>query len=112
MNINHDRPSKGVIKIDDLDFNFTTDTSYFPEVLSLALGTGFHRDWFSRRLVDQRPLLKSKGLIYRQKIRNEKGYWEMLETYISDHSEADFSHGICPGCMKKLYPGIYCDLSQ
>jgi hypothetical protein len=47
-----------------------------------------------------------------KKIRNEKGYWEMLETYISANSEADFSHGICPGCMEKLYPGIHLDPSQ
>jgi heterodisulfide reductase subunit B len=36
---------------------------HFPEVISLALGTGEHRDWFSRHLVDPRPLLKSKGII-------------------------------------------------
>lgn len=47
-----------------------------------------------------------------KKIRNEKGCWEMIESYISAHSEADFSHGICPGCMGKLYPGINCELSQ
>ncbi len=39
-----------------------------------------------------------------KKIRDDKGYWNQLETYISDHSEADFSHGICPECVKKLYP--------
>ncbi len=38
-----------------------------------------------------------------KKIRNDKGYWERLETYIHDHSEADFTHGICPECVKKLY---------
>ncbi len=38
-----------------------------------------------------------------KKIRNDKGYWEHLETYIHDHSEADFTHGICPECVKKLY---------
>jgi PAS domain S-box-containing protein len=39
-----------------------------------------------------------------KKIRNDKGYWEQLETYISDRSDADFSHGICPECLKILYP--------
>ncbi len=38
-----------------------------------------------------------------KKIRNDEGYWERLETYIHDHSEADFTHGICPECVKKLY---------
>ena len=39
-----------------------------------------------------------------KKIRDDSGYWNQLEAYISDHSEADFSHGICPECVKKLYP--------
>jgi hypothetical protein len=37
-------------------------------------------------------------------IRDDKGYWKQIESYIKDHSEAEFSHGICPDCMKKLYP--------
>jgi hypothetical protein len=37
-------------------------------------------------------------------IRNDEGYWERIETYIRDHSEAEFSHGICPECEKRLYP--------
>jgi hypothetical protein len=39
-----------------------------------------------------------------KKIRDDKGYWQQVECYISDHSEAKFSHGVCPECMKKLYP--------
>ena len=39
-----------------------------------------------------------------KKIRDDKGYWNQLEAYVRDHSEADFSHGICPECAKKLYP--------
>jgi PAS domain S-box-containing protein len=35
-----------------------------------------------------------------KKIRNDKGYWQQLEAYISEHSEADFSHGMCPDCVK------------
>jgi len=37
------------------------------------------------------------------KIRDDKGYWTQLEEYIGQHSEADFSHGICPDCLEKLY---------
>lgn len=40
-----------------------------------------------------------------KKIRDERGNWRSLELYIRDHTEADFSHGICPDCRKKLYPG-------
>ena len=38
-----------------------------------------------------------------KKIRDDQGYWNQLETYISTHSEADFSHGLCPGCAESLY---------
>jgi hypothetical protein len=38
-----------------------------------------------------------------KKIRDDKGYWNQIESYISEHSEADFSHGICPECAEELY---------
>jgi len=39
-----------------------------------------------------------------KKIRDDAGFWQQVEVYVRDHSEAEFSHGICPECMKKLYP--------
>jgi hypothetical protein len=42
-----------------------------------------------------------------KKIRDDQGYWKQIEVYISEHSEAEFSHGICPECSEKLYPEIY-----
>ncbi len=39
-----------------------------------------------------------------KKIRDDSGYWSQIEGYIRDHSEAEFSHSICPECAKKLYP--------
>ncbi len=42
-----------------------------------------------------------------KKIRDDKGYWNQIESYIKDHSEAKFSHSLCPGCAKKLYPEYY-----
>ncbi len=41
-----------------------------------------------------------------KKIRNDQGYWEQIEVYIRDHSEADFSHSLCEECFKKLYPDL------
>jgi CheY-like chemotaxis protein len=41
-----------------------------------------------------------------KKIRNDKGYWERIETYIEKHTGAGFTHGICPECIKKLYPEL------
>lgn len=42
-----------------------------------------------------------------KKIRDDKGGWQQIEDYIADHSEADFSHSICPQCASKLYPEIF-----
>jgi hypothetical protein len=42
-----------------------------------------------------------------KKIRDDKGYWNILEQYISKHSGAEFSHGICPDCAQKMYPDYY-----
>lgn len=41
-----------------------------------------------------------------KKIRDDKGYWKQIEFYLSENSEAKFSHGICPDCVKKLYPDL------
>ncbi len=49
-----------------------------------------------------------KGLVpicsHCKSIRNDKGFWETLEVYVSQHSEAEFSHGICPSCLELHYP--------
>jgi DNA-binding response OmpR family regulator len=37
-------------------------------------------------------------------VRDDKGYWQQIEAYVRDHSEAEFSHSICPSCFAKLYP--------
>lgn len=42
-----------------------------------------------------------------KKIRDDKGYWNQIESYLKEHSEADFSHGICPDCVKELYPDFH-----
>lgn len=39
-------------------------------------------------------------------IRDDKGYWIQVEKYMSEHSEAEFTHSICPSCVDKLYPGL------
>jgi two-component system, response regulator PdtaR len=41
-----------------------------------------------------------------KKIRNDEGYWEQIEVFIRDHSEAEFSHGMCPDCTEALYSSI------
>ena len=39
-------------------------------------------------------------------VRTDQGFWEQVEVYVRDHSEAKFSHSICPDCKEKLYPNI------
>lgn len=44
-----------------------------------------------------------------KKIRDDKGYWNQIEVYVRDHSEAEFTHSICPACARKLYPDFIGD---
>lgn len=52
-----------------------------------------------------------KGLLpicgYCKKIRDDEGYWNQVETYIKDHSEAECSHSVCPDCLKVHHPTLY-----
>lgn len=41
-----------------------------------------------------------------KKVRDDKGYWNQIEAYIHEHSDAEFSHGICPDCARRLYPEL------
>lgn len=42
-----------------------------------------------------------------KKIRNDRGNWQMVEEYISEHTDTKFSHGICQACAEKLYPNVF-----
>jgi rubrerythrin len=66
----------------------------------------------NRQLALQLAHIKSlRGMIpicmHCKNIRNDSGYWEGVENYISDHSEVTFTHGICPDCIKKYYSKFY-----
>ncbi len=41
-----------------------------------------------------------------KKIRDDQGYWQQVEVYIRDHSDVEFSHGLCPDCVKSLYADL------
>ncbi|MBM2813193.1 MAG: hypothetical protein HW416_3952 [Chloroflexi bacterium] len=43
-----------------------------------------------------------------KKIRDDKGYWNQIEVYLGAHSDVEFSHGVCPECVRRLY-GEYLD---
>ena len=42
-----------------------------------------------------------------KRIRDDQGYWQRIEEYIRDHSEAEFTHSVCQDCARKLYPELY-----
>ena len=89
-----------------------------PEIIRLRVNNHMelkrHRDALALRNEELREALSKiktlSGLIpicaSCKKIRDDKGYWTQIESYIHEHSDADFSHGICPECMKKLYPAF------
>lgn len=41
--------------------------------------------------------------MYCKKIRNDQNYWQQVESYLSQHSEAEFTHGLCPECLEKHF---------
>ena len=47
-----------------------------------------------------------------KKIRDEEGNWQQIESYISKHSEAEFSHGMCPACGKQYYGELWPETSE
>tara|TARA_B100000315_G_scaffold97080_1_gene89258 strand:- start:352 stop:897 length:546 start_codon:yes stop_codon:yes gene_type:complete len=72
--------------------------------------------WVTAFLALQRRMLDEKILhgflpicASCKKIRDDKGYWNQIESYIKEHSEVNFSHGVCPDCARKLYPEIFKD---
>jgi hypothetical protein len=42
-----------------------------------------------------------------KQIRDDQGYWHRVEDYLESHSEAEFTHGLCPDCSRRLYPQLY-----
>lgn len=63
------------------------------------------RDMLQRNLAEIKTL---RGIIpicsYCKQIRDDQGFWNQVEMYVREHTEAEFSHGICPECAKKYYP--------
>jgi len=106
-------------QIDEKWFNFVTDLIFEGNDIVGAVHI-FSDITDLKKLIDEREktiselkeaLSKIKvlsGLIpicsHCKKIRNDAGYWQQLEAYITEHSDALFSHGICPDCLEKYYP--------
>jgi len=65
--------------------------------------------YYTRLMIDRLKLLEGFLPICAscKKIRDNEGNWQQMEAYIRDRSEAEFSHGICPDCARKLYPEVF-----
>lgn len=91
------------------DLAFFIAATIFRGAIVLAIGI-----WFARLSDYERDIHgyvhRLEGLLsicaFCKGIRNAAGQWEPLETYISTRSEAQFSHGLCPGCGKLHYPEL------
>jgi glucose-6-phosphate-specific signal transduction histidine kinase len=98
--------------------HFLSDADVWVEIIFMAVIAVSVAFVISKFVNDTRKLQKAlsevktlSGLIpicaSCKKIRDDKGYWGAVESYISEHSDASFTHGICPDCMKRLYPEYY-----
>lgn len=108
------------VKIKDDRWLFITVDPIFSKTGNMINAVHIARDVTQRILIQEErnklflDLKKSlaqiktlSGLVpicsYCKKIRDDKGYWSLLESYIEKHSEVSFSHGMCPECSEKLY---------
>ncbi|BDU70275.1 hypothetical protein GETHOR_23760 [Geothrix oryzae] len=82
--------------------------------LTLVASWLMHRAWRRQQVVHEnlRNLLTEVktlgGMLpicsHCKKIRDDKGYWNQIETYLNEHTDAEFTHGICPECAKEVFP--------
>ena len=76
--------------------------------------SGATTGYFSAMATEYRSVLSElralRGILpicaWCKKIRDDQGYWHQVETYMHDHSSVEFTHGLCPECIKKLYPEL------
>jgi len=106
----------GLLQLNDRKKNcFTLEMVYFFEGIAASIGVALmrkqaeeEREGLINELQTALDSIKTlKGLLPIcsgcKKIRDDKGYWNQVEEYILDHSDASFTHSICPECMDRLY---------
>ncbi len=94
------------VKLGAQDFIFKSDIE--PKLLARSISYAIERKQLMIELKEATEKVKTlRGFIpicsSCKKIRDDKGFWNMLEEYITEHSGAEFSHGICPDCAEKIY---------
>ena len=80
-------------------------------LLSSAVETTYLKETIIRLQNALNDVQRLKGLLpicaSCKRIKDERGAWQLLEVYLQSHSEAKFTHGVCPDCLQKLYPDHY-----
>jgi GTP-sensing pleiotropic transcriptional regulator CodY len=119
----------GLLTLANKEEGFNDEDYYlagvFGEIISIALYNSRTLELFKEsemqkmviinKLIDANSKIKTlRGLVpicsACKKIRDDKGYWYQVEEYIEKHSHAEFSHGLCPECIKKMHPDMYHDI--
>jgi GAF domain-containing protein len=114
--LNLDGRTVGIIGLANKEGDFSDDDADIAETMgelaSIALQNSIYLDQLNEknfRLQQAMNEIKTlRGIIpicmYCKEIRDDEGYWNRLEEYLSRHTDAQLSHGICDKCMGKLYP--------
>lgn len=98
-----DRSEERIAGLDHGGNDFLTKPVVQGELISKVK---VHLDLLSAHRKQQQEVRSLRGMLpicmSCKKIRDDEGYWNQMEVYISERTEADFSHGVCPGCADKL----------
>lgn len=102
----------GLIQLNDKRTDmFDEGLIEYLEMIGEQVGTAVQNNLIYEELKDALANVKTlKGLLpicaSCKKIRDDKGYWNRLEEYIHERTDADFTHGVCPDCAEELYPEV------
>jgi GAF domain-containing protein len=114
--LNLDGKTVGIMGMANKPGDFTDEdaeiASIFGDLAAIALENSRHIDLLSEKTSALEKALSEirtlKGILpicmHCKGIRDDRGYWNQLEKYIADHSEVQFSHGICEKCLEKFHP--------
>ncbi|MBN1833216.1 MAG: GAF domain-containing protein [Deltaproteobacteria bacterium] len=114
--LNIDEKAAGIIGLANKPSNFTDAdaeiASVLGELAAIALANSRHLDLLNEKTLSlERAILEIRTLrsilpmcSHCRKVRDDKGVWSRLEAYVSTHTDTRFSHGLCPDCMRELYP--------
>jgi hypothetical protein len=114
--LNLESKTVGVIGLANKPVDFTEEDSEIAEVFGDLAAIALKNSRYLEKIKEKSESLERalsevkvlRGMLpicsFCKKIRDDSGYWNNIESYITQHSEADFSHSICPKCVKEHYP--------